>query len=76
MPTLYTIYCPAVPEHRVGWTPIPAPYQALPLMPPGKPGKNPELVRVLQRCPTGKWKRIPIQCVCVRRMQHGRGGNP
>jgi hypothetical protein len=61
MPTLYTIYCPAVPEHRVGWTPIPAPYQALPLMPPGKPGKNPELVRVLQRCPS-----------CVVRLQFGR----
>ncbi len=61
MPKLYTIHCPAVPEHRVGWTPIPAPYQALPLMAPGKPGKNPELVRVLQRCPS-----------CVVRFQFGR----
>lgn len=52
MPKLYTIHCPAVPQHRVSWTPIPAPYQALPLMAPGKPGKNPELVRILQRCPS------------------------
>jgi hypothetical protein len=50
MSKLYTICCPAVPEHRVGWTPIPEPYQALPLMAPGRPGKNLELVRLLQRC--------------------------
>jgi hypothetical protein len=34
------------------WTPIPAPYQSLPLMAPGKPGQNPELVKRLQRCPS------------------------
>lgn len=61
MPNLYTIYCPAVPEHRMDWRPIPEPYQALPLMAPGKPGKNPELVRVLQRCPS-----------CVIRLLMGR----
>jgi hypothetical protein len=52
MPKLYAIHCPAVPTHRVDWTPIPAPYQSLPLMAAGRPGKNPELVRVLQRCPS------------------------
>lgn len=51
MPALYTIHCPAVPAHRVEWTAVPEPYQALPLMAPGKPGKNPELVKALQRCP-------------------------
>lgn len=61
MPKLYTVYCPAVPEHRAEWTPIPAPYQTLPLMAPGKPGKNPELVRLLQRCPS-----------CVVRLVFGR----
>jgi len=61
MPKLYTIYCPAVPEHRVDWTPIPTPYQVLPFMAPGKPGKNPELVRLLQRCPS-----------CVVRLVFGR----
>jgi hypothetical protein len=61
MPKLYTIHCPAVPEHRVDWAPIPAPYQALPLMAPGKPGKNPELVRLLRRCPS-----------CVVRLVYGR----
>ena len=61
MSKLYTIHYPAVPEQRVDWTPIPAPYQALPLMAPGKPGKNPELVRLLQRCPS-----------CVVRFQFGR----
>ncbi|HTU03719.1 MAG TPA: hypothetical protein VMG58_17935 [Candidatus Sulfotelmatobacter sp.] len=48
----YIIHCPAVPTHSVGWTPIPAMYQSMPLMTPGKPGKNPELVRALQRCPS------------------------
>ncbi len=52
MPNLYAIHCPAVPEHRVKWTLIPQQYQTLPLMAPGKPGKNPELVRLLQRCPS------------------------
>ncbi len=61
MPKLYTIHCPAVPEHRTEWTPIPSSYQELPLMAPGKPGKNPELVRILQRCPS-----------CVVRLQFGR----
>jgi len=61
MPKLYTIYCPAVPEHRIPWTPIPAPYQGLPLMAPGKPGKNPELVQRLQHCPS-----------CVVRLVYGR----
>ena len=51
MPKLYTIHCPAVPAHRMAWTPIPAAFQEMPLMAPGKPGRNPELVRVLQRCP-------------------------
>jgi hypothetical protein len=35
----------------MAWTPIPAAFQEMPLMAPGKPGRNPELVRVLQRCP-------------------------
>ena len=52
MPNLYTIYCPAIPSHRMGWTPMPAQYQSLPLMAQGKPGKNPELVQRLQRCPS------------------------
>jgi hypothetical protein len=52
MPTLYTIYCPAIPDHRSEWAPIPAPYQTLPLMAPGKPGRNPELVKRLQKCPS------------------------
>lgn len=51
MPALYAIHCPAVPAHGASWAPIPAAYQALPLMAPGKPGKNPELVKALQRCP-------------------------
>jgi hypothetical protein len=51
MATLYTVHCPAVPGHRVAWTPLPAEYRALPLMAAGKPGKNPELVKALQRCP-------------------------
>jgi len=61
MAKIYTIHCPAVPEHRVTWTPIPEPYQGFPLMAPGKPGKNPDLVRVLQRCPS-----------CVVRFQFAR----
>ena len=60
MRNLYTIHCPAVPEHRVGWTPIPEPYQPLPLMAPGKPGKNPDLVRLLQRCP-----RCVVRLLCA-----------
>jgi hypothetical protein len=52
MPNLYTIYCPAIPSHRVDWTPIPAPYQSFPLLAPGRPGKNPDLVKALQRCPS------------------------
>jgi hypothetical protein len=52
MPTLYTIYCPAIPGHRSEWAPIPAPHQTLPLMAPGKPGRNPELVKRLQKCPS------------------------
>ena len=52
MPSLYTIHCPAFPDHRLGWTPIPDPYQSYPLMAPGKPGKNPDLVKLLQRCPS------------------------
>jgi hypothetical protein len=51
MPKLYTIHCPAVPEHRMIWTPIPVAFQEMPLMAPGRPGRNPDLVRVLQRCP-------------------------
>jgi len=51
MSKLYTIHCPAVPEHRMTWTPIPAAFQEMPLMAPGRPGRNPALVRVLQRCP-------------------------
>jgi hypothetical protein len=51
MPKLYTIHCPAVPAHGAAWQPIPQAYQDLPLMAPGKPGRNPELVKVLQRCP-------------------------
>ncbi len=51
MPKLYTIHCPAVPAHGLAWQPIPAPFQDLPLMAPGKPGRNPELVKALQRCP-------------------------
>ncbi len=52
MPSLYAIRCPTVPAHTTGWTAIPAQYQSLPLMAPGKPGKNPELVKALQRCPS------------------------
>jgi hypothetical protein len=52
MPTLYTIYCPAIPSHRSDWAPIPAACQTLPLMAPGKPGRNPELVKRLQKCPS------------------------
>jgi hypothetical protein len=52
MPTLYALHCSAVPAHRVDWTVIPAPHDSLPLMAPGKPGKNPELVKRLQRCPS------------------------
>jgi hypothetical protein len=52
MPSLYTIHCPASPDHRRGWTPVPDPYQSLPLMAAGKPGKNPALVKLLQRCPS------------------------
>jgi len=52
MAALYTIHCPAVPAHGIRWSPIPAEYESLPLMAPGKPGKNPELVRALQRCPS------------------------
>jgi hypothetical protein len=52
MPTLYTIYCPAIPSHRVEWTPLPASCQSLPLMAQGRPGSNPELVKRLQRCPS------------------------
>jgi hypothetical protein len=51
MPKLYTIHCPAVPQHRMPWTPLPAAVQEMPLMAPGKPGRNPDLVRALQRCP-------------------------
>ncbi len=52
MPAVYAIRCPAIPSHRVDWTPIPAACQALPLMAPGRPGKNPDLVKQLQRCPS------------------------
>jgi hypothetical protein len=52
MPSFYTIHCRIFPDHRIGWTPIPAPYQSLPLMAPGKPGKNPDLVKQMQRCPS------------------------
>jgi hypothetical protein len=52
MPNLYTIHCPAIPDHRMGWTPIPALDQSLPLMAAGRPGKNPDLVKRLQRCPS------------------------
>ncbi len=52
MPAYYTIHCPAVPSHQVPWRVIPAAYQALPLMAPGQPGKNPDLVKALQRCPS------------------------
>ena len=52
MPRLYTIHCPAVPSHCTGWTPIPPAHDALPLMAPGKPGRNPELLQHLQRCPS------------------------
>ena len=52
MPTLYAVHCPANPAHRVTWTAVPAPLEALPLMAPGRPGKNPELVKPLQRCPS------------------------
>lgn len=51
MPKLYTIHCPAVPAHGVPWRPIPAEHQELPLMAAGRPGRNPELVNRLQRCP-------------------------
>jgi len=51
MPKLYTIHCPAVPAHGLAWQPVPAACQDLPLMAPGKPGRNPELVKSLQRCP-------------------------
>lgn len=61
MPNLYTIHCPTVPEHRLDWTAIPKAYQHIPLMAPGKPGRNPELVRLLQRCPS-----------CVVRLLMGR----
>ena len=61
MPKIYTVHCHAVPEHRVAWTRIPEAYQALALMAPSKPGKNPDLVRVLQRCPS-----------CVVRFQFAR----
>jgi hypothetical protein len=50
MPHWYTVHCPAIPSHRVDWMLIPAAYQSLPLMAPGKPGRNPELVKHLQRC--------------------------
>jgi len=52
MPGFFATHCPAVPDHRVAWTRIPAPYQDLPLMAAGKPGKNLELVQALQRCPS------------------------
>jgi hypothetical protein len=52
MAAIYTIHCPAVPTHSIAWTPIPAPLDSLPLMAPGKPGRNPELVKALQRCPS------------------------
>jgi len=52
MPTLYTIYCPAIASHRLDWTPIPASCEGLPLMAPGKPGRNPDLVKRLQKCPS------------------------
>ncbi len=61
MPHLYAIHCPAVPEHRLGWTPVPTAYQEIPLMASGKPGRNPDLVRVLQRCPS-----------CIVRLLMGR----
>ncbi len=61
MPNLYAIHCPAVAEHRLDWTPIPKAYQHIPLMAPGKPGRNQELVRLLQRCPS-----------CVVRLLMGR----
>lgn len=50
MPHWYTVHCSAIPSHRVDWTPIPSAYQSLPLMAPGKPGRNSELVKPLQRC--------------------------
>jgi hypothetical protein len=52
MPTLYTIHCSAIPSHRCDWAPIPVPYRTLPLMAPGKPGRNQELVKRLQKCPS------------------------
>lgn len=52
MPRLYTVYCPAVPSHCAGWTPIPSTHDAMPLMAPGKPGRNPDLVKRLQQCPS------------------------
>ncbi len=52
MAAIYTIHCPAVPAHRIGWTPVPEQYASLPLLAPGKPGRNPELVKALQRCPS------------------------
>jgi hypothetical protein len=52
MPSFYTIVCPATTTHRVDWTPVPEAYQHLPLMAPGKPGRNPELVQALRRCPS------------------------
>jgi len=61
MPNLYTRHCPAVPAHGAAWQPIPAAYQGLPLMAAGKPGRNPDLVTRLQRCPR-----------CVVRLLAGR----
>jgi hypothetical protein len=52
MAAIYTIHCPAIAGHSTGWTPIPAPLASMPLMAPGKPGRNPELVKALQRCPS------------------------
>jgi hypothetical protein len=52
MPSFYAVICPAVPDHRVDWTPVPQTCRHLPLMAPGKPGRNPELVQALRRCPS------------------------
>jgi hypothetical protein len=52
MPRLYTVYCPAVHSHCAGWMPIPSAHDAMPLMAPGKPGRNADLVKHLQQCPS------------------------
>lgn len=49
---IYKIACPALAEHNTDWIDIPRDLQDRPLLAPGKPGPNPELVRSLQRCPS------------------------